>query len=297
MALSHANDFAGTAQRLHVGLLVELLGAAVGMMSAREMKQPLPGAESRGVTSSKGMAKIPYEHDHRGMATAVEPQRTHMDTDHLIQQLADRAQPVARLLAPWRRTMLWLGASLLYVGIVVAAYLLAGGGLPGFIESRFVLEVAAILATAITAAIAAFSSVVPGRDRRFLMLPLIPLSVWLATLGHSCLQDWRMLGTAGLQVRVDWECAFPALVISTLPAGAMLLMLRRGAPLIPAVSLALGMLAAGAMANFGLRIFHAGDLSIQILIWHGCGAVVVAMIASLVGRRVLNWNDWVKRAA
>jgi hypothetical protein len=59
-----------------------------------------------------------------------------MDTDHLIQQLADRAQPVARLLAPWRRTMLWLGASLLYVGIVVAAYLLAGGGLPSFIESR-----------------------------------------------------------------------------------------------------------------------------------------------------------------
>jgi len=219
-----------------------------------------------------------------------------MDIDHLIQQLAGRAQPVSRLLAPWRRTTLWLVASLLYVGIVVSAHLLAGGGLPGSIEPRFVLELAAILATAITAAIAAFSSVVPGCDRRFLLLPLIPLSVWLATLGHSCLQEWRMLGAAGLHVRADWDCAVLALILSALPASAMLLMLRRGAPLIPAVSLALGMLAAAAMANFGLQIFHAGDLSIQILVWHAGGTVVVAMIASLVGPRVLNWNDWVKQA-
>ena len=219
-----------------------------------------------------------------------------MDIDHLIEQLAERAEPVTRLLAPWRRAVLWLAASLGYVGIVVVAYLLADGGLPGAIEPRLVLELAAILATATTAAIAAFSSVVPGRDRRFLLLPLIPLSVWLATLGHGCVQDWRVLGTAGLQVRADWDCAVPALIVSALPAGAMLLMLRRGVPLLPAVSLALGVLATGAMANFGLRIFHAGDLSIQILVWHGGGAVVVSMIASLIGPRVLPWRTWVDQA-
>jgi hypothetical protein len=36
-----------------------------------------------------------------------------MDIDLFVQQLAERAQPVARLLAPWRRTVLWLAASLL----------------------------------------------------------------------------------------------------------------------------------------------------------------------------------------
>src|SRR5206468_4074414 len=80
----------------------------------------------------------------------------------------------------------------------------------------------------------------------------------------------------------------PAVVLSVLPAGAMLSMLRRGAPLIPATSLALGALAAAAMANFGLRIFHAGDVSIQILAWHMGGAVVVAMIAAALGRHVGN---------
>jgi hypothetical protein len=220
-----------------------------------------------------------------------------MDIDYFIQQLAEHAQPVARLLAPWRRTVLWLAASLVYVSMVVAAYLWADSGLPSSIEPRLVLELAAILATAVTAAIAAFSSVVPGRDWRFLLLPLIPLSVWLATLGHGCLQDWRVFGIVGLQVRADWGCAIPALIVSALPAGMMLLMLRRGAPLVPAVSLALGVLATGAIANFGLRIFHAGDLSIQILVWHAGGAVVVSLIASLAGPRVLPWRSWVGRPA
>ena len=219
-----------------------------------------------------------------------------MHTNDLIAQLAHHAKPVARLLPPWRRAARWLVASLVYVGIVAAACLLASGGLPGSIEPRLVLELAAILATAITAAIAAFSSVVPGRNRQFLVLPLIPLSVWLATLGHSCLQDWRLLGVGGLQLRADLDCAIPALIISALPAGTMLLMLRRGAPLAPAISLALGVIAAGAVANLGLRIFHAGDLSTQILVWHGGGAILVSMIASLVGPRVLHWRAWVTRA-
>jgi hypothetical protein len=213
-----------------------------------------------------------------------------MDIDHFIQQLAERAQPVDRLLAPWRRTALWLAASLTYVGLVVAAYLWAERGVRASIEPRLVLELAAILATAGTAAIAAFSSVVPGRDRRVFLLPLIPLGVWLATLGHSCLQDWQALGMAGLRVRADWDCAVPALLVSLLPVGTMLLMLRRGAPLIPVVSLALGVLATGAIANCGLRIFHAGDLSIQILVWHAGGAVVMSLIASLAGPRVLRWR-------
>jgi hypothetical protein len=220
-----------------------------------------------------------------------------MDTDLFIQRLAERAQPVARLLAPWRRTTLWLAVSLVYVGIVMAAFLFANGGLWGSMEPRLVLELAAILATAASAAIAAFSSVVPGRNRWFLLLPLIPLSIWLATLGHGCLRDWQILGIMGLQVRADWDCVVPALLVSALPAGTMLLMLRRGAPLVPAVSLALGVLATGAIANLGLRIFHAGDLSIQILVWHAGGAVVVSLIASLAGPQVLRWQTWVEQGA
>jgi hypothetical protein len=218
-----------------------------------------------------------------------------METHQLIAQLANRAQPVTRLLPPWLRTALWLGASLGYVAVVAAACVLASGGLPGSIGPRLVLELSAILATAATAAIAAFSSVVPGRDRRFLLLPLVPLGIWLATLGQGCLHDWQAFGSAGLQVRADWDCALPALILSILPAGAMLAMLRRGAPLLPGVSLALGALAAAAIANFGLRIFHAGDVSIQILVWHLGGAALLLIAASQGGHLLLNWRAWVVR--
>src|SRR5262249_38741178 len=114
---------------------------------------------------SKGIAKIAHEHDLSAHGNGVEmPQGTPMDIDHRIHELAERGQPVTRLVAPWRRAARWLAASLAYVGIVVAACLLAGGGLPRSIEPGLIVELSAILATGVAAAIAAFSSVVPGRD-------------------------------------------------------------------------------------------------------------------------------------
>ena len=97
-----------------------------------------------------------------------------LDTNPLIESLALRAEPLPRLLAPWRRTALWLALSLLYVGVVAALHL-AATPLPGPIGFRLVVEQAAILATAVTAAIAAFSSVVPGRDRRLALCPRIDI--------------------------------------------------------------------------------------------------------------------------
>jgi hypothetical protein len=41
-------------------------------------------------------------------------------------------------------------------------------------DGRFGVEEVAALATAITAAGAAFASVVPGYDRRWLLLPVVP---------------------------------------------------------------------------------------------------------------------------
>jgi ABC-type uncharacterized transport system permease subunit len=47
------------------------------------------------------------------------------------------------------------------------------------------------------AAFAAFCSVVPGFDRRMLLLPLGPLALWIASVGHGCVQDWLQFGAGG----------------------------------------------------------------------------------------------------
>src|SRR5262249_57224969 len=129
----------------------------------------------------------------------------------------------------------------------------------GLEERRFLLEAAVLLVTALTAALAAFGSVVPGYDRRMLLIPLVPLAVWLVTLGEGCWRNWVALGADGLTLRPDWDCLPPAILIGIVPSIAMVLMLRRGAPLLPRVSIALGALAVAAVANLGLRLVHARD--------------------------------------
>jgi hypothetical protein len=79
-------------------------------------------------------------------------------------------------------------------------------------------------------------------------------------------------------------------LMALVPGAAMLLMLRRGAPLAPRATLFLGALATAAVVAFGLRFFHIGDASIMVLVWHMGLAAVLTLAASLAGPRVLGWS-------
>jgi hypothetical protein len=237
---------------------------------------------------------MPIEYGNHSLRRTKVRGGSEVETSELIQRLADRAAPIHRLWAPWRRTTMWLAVSLLYGAVVVAIHL-AGHDGPGRIDLRLLVEQGAILVTAITAAVAAFSSTVPGRDARIGLLPLIPLAVWLASLGEGCLSDWQRLGAAGLALRSDWDCGITAVILSIVPAIAMIVMLRRGAPIMPRLSLALGALAVAALVNFALRIFHAGDISVMVLAWHFGGALVVAVLGGQLGRSLLNWRGLLAR--
>ena len=219
-----------------------------------------------------------------------------METSELIRHLATGVAPIHRLLSPWLRTALWLAISLPYVTAVVVMKPAAIDFL-GKIDARFAVEQTAILATALTAAMAAFASVIPGQNRKIYLLPLVPLAVWLASLGQGCASDWLRFGADGLQVHADWECASAAIFIGIVPAVAMVVMLRRGAPLAPRASVALGALAVAALANFGLRIFHIGDVSIMVLVWHFGVLALISVLAGRVGRHVLSWRFVIASAA
>lgn len=208
----------------------------------------------------------------------------------LIERLARDSRPVRRIAGPVARAALWLLVALPFVVGVVLAY----GSFPGLDrmmeEPRFLAEQFGAAATAVFAAVGAFASTVPGASRRWLWLPLFPLALWLATIGGGCLEQWLTLGNEGLRLRVDWDCFLPMAILGTLPGAAIVLMLQRGAPLRPRVTLALGGLAVAALANVALQIFHLGDLSIMVLVWHFGSVVVFAALASLLGPFVLRWR-------
>jgi len=224
-----------------------------------------------------------------------------LDTEQLIHQLADHPAPVRRLPAPWRRAALWFAISLPYVAVVVFAHAMPASMPidPSHMlhDRQFIIEQIAILLTAITAVMAAFCSVVPGYDRRILLLPLLPLAIWLLSLGDGCINDWIRLGARGLELRPDWDCLPPAALIGIVPALAIVIMLRRGAPLYPRITLALAALAVAALGNFGLRVYHVGDASIMVLVWHFGSVIVLALIAGWIGQLVLNWKTAARAAA
>ncbi len=214
-----------------------------------------------------------------------------MDTNALIQELANSAAPVQRLPAPWARMLIWLALSVPFLASVIWMMMPSEiNPVATIADRRFLIEEAALLVTALTAALAAFASVVPGYDRRILLIPLLPLAVWLASLGEGCWRNWVALGANGLTLRPDWDCLPPAILIGLVPSITMVVMLRRGAPLIPRTSIALGALAVAALANLGLRVFHVGDASVMVLFWHLGGAAVLAGLAALAGGRVLYWR-------
>ena len=106
-------------------------------------------------------------------------------TDNLIRRLAAATEPTPRLPAPQWRMLAWFAASIPYVALVVWAMSPRADLLDKLTEARFVVEQSAALATALFAAMAAFCATVPGLPAWRLLLPLVPLGVWVGSLGSS----------------------------------------------------------------------------------------------------------------
>jgi len=211
-----------------------------------------------------------------------------MQTDELIKRLVADLQPVRPLRSPSARALLWLALALSCVALVVRDKLMLLDPPQVAADARFMVEQGATLATGLAAAIAAFRSIIPGYDRRMLLLPLPPLGLWIASVGRGCAQDWAQLGADGLTLRPDWDCLLPAVLISIVPAVAMVAMLRKGWPPQPGVTLALGALAVASIANLGMQFAHVHDASIMVLAWHLGAAAVLSALGAWLGSQVLS---------
>jgi hypothetical protein len=206
-----------------------------------------------------------------------------MMTEDLIDRLAAEAAPVRPLPPPWRRVGRWFAVAAPAVAAVVVVMSPRPDLGAKLADGRYLLEQGAAVATAVLAAFAAFSAVVPGRSRRLALPALAPLAVWLGSLGQGCL-------AGGVALRPDWVCIPAIAMTGAVPAAAMAAMLRRGAPLLPRTTLALGALAAAALANAGLRLFHPEDASLMVLVWQLGTVALLTALGGGLGRRLLHWR-------
>lgn len=210
-----------------------------------------------------------------------------MNTEKLIEELGRNAGPVQPLPPPGRRLLGWLAVSMIAVAAVVMMMGLRADLATKLGQTSFTVQQLASLATAVTAAIAALAAGVPGEPRWKLWLPAAPLAVWIASLGHQCWQEWVRFGAGGMEFRPDFICLPGIAMVGAVPAVAMVAMVRRGAPFHSRLAIVLGTLAAGALANFGLRLFHASDAALMVLVWQFGSVALFTALAGLQGRRLL----------
>jgi hypothetical protein len=217
------------------------------------------------------------------------------DTEALIRELAGRTARVRPLARPWVRAAAWLGIAVPSALLVVVMLSVRGDWMSRLLLPRVVSEEVFALATGILAAIAALTSVVPGYNRRVLFLPLIPLVLWLGGLGQSSVRDWLQVTSYGFSMRTEWVCVPATIMAGAVPAFAMAVMLRRGAPLTPRLSALLGGLAAAGLGNLGVCVTHHEYGSVLVLVWHVSIVMALTVIVGTAGRHLLGWQSLVEQ--
>lgn len=213
-----------------------------------------------------------------------------MRTDELIQRLGNDLAPVRPLAPPRTRAAVWLLCAATYV-VAVAGVAWVRHGLEGVsAEPQYVAQQLALVAMGITAAAAAFASVVPGMNRRLLAVPLVPAAVVMLTLLTGCLRDLQQRGTLGFGVETDWPCVASIAVGGLALWGVALVMLRRGAPLAARTTSTLAALAALGAVNVEACLTRPHLFSLTVVLWHGLTIAVLVAVLAHVGPRLFTWR-------
>lgn len=209
-------------------------------------------------------------------------------TDDLVRGLASNVTRVRPLASPWIRVAVWLGVSAPCLLLLYVLWPHPSGSVS--IDRRFAIEQVAALTTAVTAGVAAFSLIVPGRSRVIALVPLAPLVVWVLTVGWGCAREWSADAPLAA-VLPHWGCFAATVVSGAVPAMLMVVMLRRGAPLAPRLTTLLAALAVAGLANVGIRFVHTFDSSFVVLTWHLAAVMALAAALAARGQYAFNWNN------
>ncbi|WP_408903028.1 NrsF family protein [Methylobacterium radiotolerans] len=195
--------------------------------------------------------------------------------DKLVADLAEGLKPVRPLPAPGVRAVFWFGGAML-VGLILATRMDAGDLLIRMRAPNLMLAALGAMSTAVTAALSAFATAVPGRSGAWALLPLPAVVLWIGASGLGCLYGRIVPGT-GISGPHDMRMCLGVLVCVSVPLSAlMVVMVRRACPLRPNLTAALGGLAVAAVAATMLMPFHPYDATATDLALHA--AVLLGVI-------------------
>jgi hypothetical protein len=198
-----------------------------------------------------------------------------MNTEALIQELAQKCVPVKPMAPPLARLARWGAAATI---CLTAGVMVLGPRDDLTWSAGFVVQTLLLLGLAVVSALAALQGGVPG-EKRHVLIPVVVLVAWalllVATLSGS--------GPAG----VGWRCIRNVLFLGAPPGMVLYLMLHRAAPLDAGGVGWLAALSAAALANVGTRFVCHHDGAVHTLAWHCLPLVLLSGAGILLGRLAL----------
>lgn len=213
---------------------------------------------------------------------AEQPDMPDPQTDALIAELVQDLRPVRRVLAPWKRTLLWFGV-VLWFGAVLSLF----ADFPALrmrlmLTPDMAMAAAGALLTALLAAFAAFATSMPDRSPAWALLPLPAVLLWVSSSTLGCLRETVAPATVPMEPGHMMQCMYFLTTVS-LPLGAvMVLLMLRAYPLRPGLTTSLaGLASAGAGAAL-LTLVHPFDATASDLLAH-LAAVIGIVIALRFG--------------
>jgi hypothetical protein len=195
---------------------------------------------------------------------------TEQQLDQTIAKLVAEMRPVRRIWSPSKRSAIWITLAL----AVLLAIIWRVGGMRGiakeFTSVTNSIEIVSAVLTGVLALVAAFHLSMPDRSPRWAWLPIPTLVAWVGATCVGCIRMAVEHGVGVLFGNIGWPC-FVFITVVSLPLGiALLLMLRRGAPIEPVRVAMLGGLGVSALAAAALHAFHPlhsglGDISMHVV--------------------------------
>jgi hypothetical protein len=212
-----------------------------------------------------------------------------MNTDRLIDALAEDLAPAPPLPSPWLRAARWLLGAGVFLAVMILTMASPSEVATNVSDWPFVFYQAIAVLTGVMAAGATFASTVPGDSGRSVRLATVLAAIWAGSLAIGAVHEWTGNGM-NLAARGEWGCVAMIVLGGGFMALMLGLMLRRGAPLTPRLTSALAMLAGAGLANVGACVSHAHTFSAIVLVWHGATVLTLVAAGALAGRWVFSWH-------
>lgn len=207
--------------------------------------------------------------------------------DKLVEQLAEEASPVKPAPKPWRLSLLWAIAAVLYVALSVWISGPRSELLQKLQEPWLAVELLVLLLLFVSASLSAAVLAFPDlhQMRAAAWSPLVMFALLIITLTLA----WHADSPAAPLPVHNVECTVSITLFSLLPATWTFLSMRRYATVHQRWAGSVALLAAFSVGALWLRLHEENDSINHVILWHYLPMLVIGIIGWSMGKRLLKW--------